>query len=98
MLRSKKTALRSLCYKLMNDSKSTTGRNIRRLMIRFNSGTFSELERNVKKDIPYMAAAEEDLWKIEAVRELTDAKFDNTILPNFTVAEIDDIRQHISTC
>ena len=78
MLRSKKTALRSLCCKLMNDRSSTTGKNIRRLMIRFDSGTYTELEKNVKKDVPYMPAVEKDLWKIEAVKELTEAKFDNS--------------------
>ena len=98
MLKSKKTALRSLCSKLMNDSRSTIGKNIRRLMIRFNCGTYKELEKNIKKDIPYMPADEKDLWKIEAVKELTEAKYDNSILPSFTVAEIDDIRRHISTC
>ena len=67
-------------------------------MIRFNSGTYNELEKNVKKDVPYMPALEADLWKIEAVKELTEAKFDNSVLPNFTIAEIDDIRKHISTC
>ena len=98
ILRSKKPALRSLCFKLMNDSRSTTGKNIRKLMIRFSSGTYNELVKNVKKDVPYMPALEADLWKIEAVKELTEAKFDNSVLPNFTIAEIDDIRKHISTC
>ena len=67
-------------------------------MIRFNCGTYTELEKNIKKDTPYMPADEKDLWKIEAVKELTEAKYDNSILPSFTVAEIDDIRLHISTC
>ena len=98
MLSSKKMALRHLCYKTMKDCRSTTGKNIRRLMTRFDSGTYGELEMNVKKDVPYKIADEKDLWKIEAVKELTDAKFDDKILPNFTTKEIDDIRHYISTC
>ena len=66
--------------------------------IHFSSGTYNELEKKVKKDVPYMPALEADLWKIEAFKEFTEAKFDNSILPNFTIAEIDDIRKHISTC
>ena len=98
MLRSEKTALSSLCCKLLKESRSTTGKNIRRLMILFDSGSYSELEKNVMKDVPYVAADEKDEWKIEAVKDLTEAKFDGDILPNFTSTEIDEIRQYIATC
>ena len=98
MLKSEKPALRSLCWKLLKTSRSTTGRNIRTLMIRYDCGTFSELEKNIVKDVPYVAADEKDEWKIEAVKDLTEAKFDGNILPNFTSTEIDEIRQYIATC
>ena len=67
-------------------------------MIRYDCGTFSELEKNIVKDVPYVAADEKDEWKIEAVKDLTEAKFDGNILPNFTSTEIDEIRQYIATC
>ena len=98
MMNSKKTALRSLCWKLLKDCRSTIGKNVRKLMIRFNSGTYNELERNVKKSIPYVKVDEEDAWKIKAVIDLTEAQYDREILPNFTTTEIDDIRQYIATC
>ena len=67
-------------------------------MILFDSGSYSELEKNVMKDVSYVAADEKDEWKIEAVKDLTEAKFDGDILPNFTSTEIDEIRQYIATC
>ena len=67
-------------------------------MILFDAGTYSELEKNVIKDFPQFEADEKDEWKIEAVKELTEAKFDGNILPNFTSKEIDEIRQYIATC
>ena len=90
-------AVRNLCCKTMEDCRSTTGKNIRNLMICFNSCNFKELETKVKKDIPYKAADDQDLWKLGAVLELTEAKFDDNILPNFTTKEIDDFRDYIST-
>ena len=98
MKRSKKMSLRSLCDKVATDCRSTTGRNIRTLMLRFNAGTIAELRKNVLNDSTYKEANEDDLWKIEAVKDLIDAKFDRNILPNFQVNEIDDIRNYISTC
>ena len=71
---------------------------MRTLMLRFNAGTFEELRRNVLKDSTYKEVNENDLWKIEAVKDLIDAKFDRAILPNFEVNKIDDIRNYISTC
>ena len=98
MMKSKKTALRSLCFKLLKECRSTTGKNVRKLMIRFNCGTYNELQRNVAKSSPYVEVDEKETWKIEAVKDLTEAQYDRDILPNFTTTEIDDIRQYIATC
>ena len=98
MISSKKTVLRSLCNIAMNDCRSTTGRNVRRLQLLFDSGTFAELQQNVKNNREYKEAETIDLWKIEAVKDLTEALQDNTILPNFTKNEISDIRDHIAIC
>ena len=98
MLKSKKAALRNLCCKLLKDCRSTTGKNIRRLMILFDCGTFRELEKSVVKAIPYVAAEEGEKWKIEALKDLTEAMFDGEVLPHFTRMEIDDIRQYLATC
>ena len=97
MTSSRKGILRSLCNVVMNDCQSTTGRNLRRLQLLFNSGSFTELQRDVKTNRAYQEADVNDLWKIEAVKDLTKAMYDNTILPNFTRDEISDIRDHIAT-
>ncbi len=60
---SKKIALRILCNNVMRSCKSTTGKNIRRLMIRYDAGTFEELQKNVKMDSVYKIADEVDLWE-----------------------------------
>ena len=51
----------------------------------------------MKTNRAYQEADVNDLWKIEAVKDLTEAMYDNTILPNFTRDEISDIRDHIAT-
>ena len=89
MTSSRKGILRSLCNVVMNDCQSTTGRNLRRLQLLFNSGSFTELQRDVTNRA-YQEADVNDLWKIEAVKDLTEAMYDNAILPNFTRNEISD--------
>ena len=97
LLNSKKMPLRVLCHEIFNDARSTTGRNIRQLMLRLNAGTFKELKENIKIRPVYHEALEEDMWKIAAVKDLIDAKYDRTILPGFTSKEIDSIRDYLTT-
>ena len=97
--KNKKRPLRILCSAVQSDCRSTTGRNLRKIMKLFDAATFEELHENLKKkNTVYKEANVQDLWKIEAVKDLVEAKFDKTILPNFTTNEIDDLRDHISTC
>ena len=98
VLKSKKRPLRKLCSSVLSDCRSTTGRNLRKLMLRFDAGIFEELKGNVQKKSIYKEANVHDLWKIESIKDLVEAKFDRSILPNFTSNEIDDLRDHISTC
>ena len=59
------------------------------------------IEKNVVKAIPYVAAEEGEEgeeWKIEALKDLTEALYDGKVLPYFTRMEIDDIRQYLATC
>ena len=86
-----------MCDEIMQNSRSTTGSNIRNLLLRYNGGTFDELRENVRKSPPYMTATEADLWKIEAVKDLTEAIYDRSVLPGFEREEIQQIRNHIST-
>ena len=46
----------------------------------------------------YKTVGSHDLWKVQAVKDLVDAKFNHNILPNFTTNEIDDMRDDLSTC
>ena len=96
--KSKKRPMRILCRTVLGNCRSTTGRNFRNLMLRYNAGTLKELTCRLMKKATYKEASENDLWKIEAVKDLIDAKYDDSILPNFTSDEIDDLRDHISTC
>ena len=96
ILQSKKRPLRILCGTVLNDCRSTTGRNLRKLMVRFDAGNLKELGDHMKKMPEYKIADVNDLWKINAVKDLIEAKFDQTILPYFTPNEIDELCDYLS--
>ena len=95
--KSKKLPLRVLCDEIIHNARSTTGSNIRHLMLRYNGGTFDELRESIRKSPLYKKAADADLWKIEAVKDLTEAIYDRSILPGFETEEIQQIRNYLST-
>ena len=66
-------------------------------MVRFDAGNLKELGDHMKTMPKYKIADVNDLWKINAVKDLIDAKFDQTILPYFTTNEIDELRDYLST-
>ena len=66
-------------------------------MLRYNAGSFDELRRNIRKTSPYKKAGESEMWKIEAVKDLTEAIYDRSVLPGFETEEIREIRKHLST-
>ena len=66
-------------------------------MLRYDAGTFEELRTKVRKSPPYKTATDADLWKIEAVRDLTEAIYDGSVLPDFEAEEIKEIRDYLST-
>ena len=50
--KSKKLPLRVLCDEIIHNARSTTGSNIRHLMLRYNGGTFDELRESIRKSPP----------------------------------------------
>ena len=55
------------------------------------------MKSKIRKSPPYKTVTEADMWKIEAVRDLTEAIYDESILPEFEAEEIKEIRNYLST-
>ena len=45
-----------------------------------------------------MKTDEINQWKIEAIKDLIEARLDDNVLPRFTKSEINTIVDYISTC
>ena len=85
---SKKAPLRNLYISVKYDCRSTTGGNLRRLMLRLGVGQPDELNADIIGQAKYKDNPTDDEWKIHGAKDLIEAKHDKSILPNFSTNEI----------
>ena len=85
---SRKTVLRQMILELRHDCRSTTGSNIRKLLLEHDAFRLRDIvyERNPYKRIP-----EGEDWKIGMVEEIIHIKSGNLALAEFTVEEVEDL-------
>ena len=85
---SKKTAMKELLECVKDDCQSTTGCNIRKLLLRFGKTKFEDLDIDVMEGHIYEPIPIEEKWRVNIINELIDVKHGTKILPNFSCEEI----------
>ena len=70
---SKKDALRTLLHGVKHDCRSTTGENLRKIMLMVNRHV-DEIQVHHLDQMHYKTIPDEDLWRIGIVKELIDVK------------------------
>ena len=94
---SKKTSLRTLFNTVKNDCRSTTGVNLRNLMLRFNINTHREMNEDVINGTKYQDIPTGQEWKINIAKELLEVRNKKNVLPCFDTEEITILLQYITT-
>ena len=82
---------------VMYDVRSTTGYNLRRLMLLLNKTSVDQISVNDFKLIEYHPVSEEDKWKISFVKEITDVKFKQLDVDGFETEELEEILNFLCT-
>ena len=86
--KSKKEVLRSVLRKIENDCRSTTGRNIRKLLLESDVYQLSDVNVNSRA---YNETPKGDEWKIDMVEEILNVKTGYMQVPDFTLEELNGI-------
>ena len=86
--KSKKEVLRCVLREIEHDCRSTTGRNIRKLLLESKKHQLSEINVN---NHAYVQVPEGSDWKIGMVAEMLNVKAGYLQVTNFTFKELDDI-------
>ena len=62
-----------------------------------NKNTIEEICLDDIKSMKYNQIKTEDAWKVGFIREITDIKFNQLEVENFSKEELDDILTHLCT-
>ena len=93
---SKKLALRQLFMAIKDDTRLTTGWNLRYTMTKTGNNRIDDLNhKNV--DFDYHLVKKDDEWKIGVVKELIDVKQGELGVEGFNPTEISEILQFVCT-
>ena len=95
--KSDKIVPKQLLSFIKRDANSTTGSNLRNFLMLTNKNDIDELTALDIEDIKYNEIEENDKWKVAMIREITDIKFKQLELENFSIEELNKILDHICT-
>ena len=90
--KSTKPVLRQLYQITKNDVLTTTGSNLRNILLLTNLSNVDHLNPNIVDQISYKQINDNDLWRVELIREAIDMKYGVLETPDQLTAEnIDEI-------
>ena len=93
--RSQKIIPKLLLSQIMYDVRSTTGYNLRKIMLQTNKLSVAELSKDDIKTVVYHPTSDEDKWKEGFMKELLKVKDSELEVNGFEPAEIESILEHI---
>ena len=78
-------------------SRSTTGSNLRNILLLTSKYDSAMLVPSDALEIEFVPVPEEETWKINLVKELIDVKWGEASIADFSTDEIDEILEQICT-
>ena len=94
---SRKAPLRNLYSSVKYDGRSTTGSNLRQVMLRLGVCQPDDLDGDIIGQAKYKDIPAEDEWKIQGAKDLIEAKHGRNILPNLSTDEIEVLLDNFTT-
>ena len=95
--KSKKLVPKHLLNFIKHDVRSTTGSNLRNLLLLTDKNTIDDLCKDDIRKLKYNEIDGKDVWKVNMIHEITDIKFNKLEVENFTQDELDEILSHLCT-
>ena len=97
ILKSKKQVPKQLLNFIANDVRSTTGSNLRNLLLLTNNDTIEEINIEDIKKLKYHQIDENEIWKVNFIKEITNLKFNQLEVEDFSREELDEILSYLCT-
>ena len=94
---SKKLVPKQMLHFIKHDVRSTTGSNLRNLLLLTDKNTIDELCKDDIRKLKYHQIDCKDAWKVKMINEITDVNFNKLEVENFSHEELDEILSHLCT-
>jgi len=94
---SAKSIIRNLFRAIKNDCRSTTGRNLRKIMLITENLTIDDIMEKTIKSLRYYDIPEGSEWCINILKEIQEVKFGELTIPNLNIDELDEIMKYVSS-
>ena len=95
---SAKPVLRQLYSIAKNDVRTTTGANLRNILLKTTLLNVDDLQPSTVQQIRYKEIKDEDMWRIPIIQEALDMKYGDINPPDgWTIEELDDIWEFACT-
>ena len=88
---SEKSVLLNVLNSIQHDSRSVTGRNLRKIMITTNQDVLLKNINEVMYNPPYWEIPPGESWRVSLVQEILEAKQGKLQVQNFKLKELDEI-------
>ena len=95
--KSRKTIPKHVLKYVMHDVRSVTGSNLRNILLLTEKDTIEEISIHDIKKLKYHKVTDENAWKIDLVKEITEIKNHQLSLNEFSMEEITDILKNLCT-
>ena len=95
--KSSKPFLVQLLDKVKYDVRSTTGNNLRMLMLRTQKSSVDEMSKEDYKKIDYHKIRDEEQWRLSLIDEIIDIKYKQLDVEGFDSEEIEEIFNYVCT-
>ena len=95
---SPKPALRQLYSIVKSDVRTTTGANLRNILLKTSLSNVDEIDMSTVRQIKYKEIANEDMWRIPIIKEIIDIKYGLVTPPEgWSDEELNEVFHHACT-
>ena len=95
--KSQKHIQKQLLSFIKHDVRSTTGSNLINILMLTDKHNIEDVTKDDLQKLEYAPIDENDKWKVNIIKEITDIKFNKLIVEDFTTEELDDILEYVCT-
>ena len=95
--KSTKKVPKQLLAFIKNDVRSSTGSNLRNILLLTDKSNIDDLRKDHIREIKYQDVDPTNEWKIGFIKEITDVKFNQLEVENFSKEELEEILDFLCT-